>query len=66
MAKNIHTHKVTFYKTRWRREWRWRIRAANGNIIASSSEGYKNRQDCVYNAKSTARSINSYFKKHAN
>ena len=62
MAKQIHTHKVTFYKSFWKMEWRWKIVAKNGNIIASSSEGYKNKQDCVYNAKSTARSINSFFK----
>lgn len=28
-------------------EWRWRIRAANGNIIGDSSEGYKNKQDAI-------------------
>ena len=62
MAKNIHIHEVTFYKTLFRREWRWRIKADNGRIIASSSEGYKNKQDCIYNAKSTAKSINSHFR----
>ena len=31
-------------------EWRWRVKAANGQIIASAHEGYKNRQDCVNNA----------------
>ncbi|UCH32467.1 MAG: DUF1508 domain-containing protein [Candidatus Bathyarchaeota archaeon] len=29
-------------------EWRWRFRASNGRVIATSSEGYKNRQDCVH------------------
>lgn len=29
-------------------EWRWRFRASNGKIIADSSEGYKNQQDCLY------------------
>ena len=28
-------------------EWRWRLKAANGNIIADSGEGYRNRQDCL-------------------
>ena len=28
-------------------EWRWRFRAANGNIIAVSSEGYINKSDCL-------------------
>jgi len=28
-----------------RKEWRWRIRAANNKVICVSSEGYKNRAD---------------------
>lgn len=64
MAKNIFTHKMEFYKTLFKREWRWRIKADNGNIIASSSEGYKNKQDCVYNAKSTAKSITAHFREN--
>jgi len=28
-------------------DWRWRVRAANGDIVADSSEGYRNRGDCV-------------------
>ena len=28
-----------------KREWRWRLRATNGNIIASG-EGYANKGDC--------------------
>jgi uncharacterized protein YegP (UPF0339 family) len=28
-------------------EWRWRLRHQNGNIIADSSEGYKNKQDML-------------------
>lgn len=28
-------------------EWRWRLKAENGNIIADSGEGYRNRQDCL-------------------
>ena len=27
-------------------EYRWRLKAANGQIVASSSEGYKSRADC--------------------
>jgi uncharacterized protein YegP (UPF0339 family) len=26
-------------------EWRWKIKHQNGNILAISSEGYKNKQD---------------------
>lgn len=29
-----------------RKEWRWRLRAANGRIIADSAEGYQNKNDC--------------------
>lgn len=29
-------------------EWRWRLKASNGAIIADSGEGYKNRQDCLH------------------
>jgi uncharacterized protein YegP (UPF0339 family) len=32
-------------------EWRWRRTAPNGNIVGASSEGYKNKLDCVGNAK---------------
>ncbi len=28
-------------------EWRWRLRAINGRIIADSGESYKNRDDCL-------------------
>lgn len=27
--------------------WRWRVKAANGRIVADSSEGYVNFIDCV-------------------
>lgn len=29
-------------------EWRWRLVAANGNSIANSGEGYKNKVDCLH------------------
>ena len=29
-------------------QWRWRLLAANGQSIAVSGEGYKNKQDCQY------------------
>lgn len=43
-------------KDRWefykdvRGEWRWRRIAGNGRIVGASSEGYKNRKDCLANA----------------
>jgi len=32
-------------------EWRWRRTASNGRIVGASSQGYKNRSDCVENAR---------------
>lgn len=29
-----------------RNDWRWRLVASNGNIIANSGEGYKNKSAC--------------------
>jgi uncharacterized protein len=29
-------------------EWRWRLRAGNNQIIATSGEGYKNKTDCLH------------------
>lgn len=31
-----------------RHEWRWRLKASNGKIIADSGEGYKQRSDCLH------------------
>lgn len=28
-------------------EWRWRLKAANGRIIADSGEGYKSEKECL-------------------
>ena len=28
-------------------EWRWNYKSSNGNIIADSGEGYRNRADCL-------------------
>ena len=30
-----------------KQEWRWRMQADNHEIIATSGEGYRNKQDCV-------------------
>ena len=27
-------------------DWRWRLRATNGNVVADSAEGYRHREDC--------------------
>ncbi len=31
--------------------WRWRRIAPNGKVVGASTEGYRNRQDCVENAR---------------
>lgn len=36
-------------------EWRWRVRAFNGNVVADSSEGYANRNDCAHMLASVTR-----------
>jgi len=35
-----------------RGEWRWRCLASNGKLVGASSQGYKNKEDCVANASS--------------
>lgn len=37
---------VTVYRSRWRREWRWRATASNGRKMANSGEGYRRWADC--------------------
>jgi len=39
-----------------RREWRWRLRASNGRIMADSGEGYRRRAS-VWKAVDRVRSI---------
>jgi uncharacterized protein YegP (UPF0339 family) len=31
-------------------KFRWKLWAANGNVIAASSQGYSTLKDCVHNA----------------
>lgn len=40
-------------------EWRWRLTHSNGNILATSSEGYSSKaaaQKCIENVKACADS----------
>ena len=41
--------KIEIYEDK-RGEWRWRRKASNGQIVGSSSEGYKAQGDCEANA----------------
>lgn len=39
---------MTFYLYKDnKQEWRWRLKSNNGNIIADSGEGYKNKNDAI-------------------
>lgn len=63
MIKAI-AHPVEIYKkVTWflKTEWRWRIRANNGKIVGSSSEGYRNKKDMKTNMASVAASLNEYL-----
>lgn len=42
--------KWEFYKDATN-EWRWRRIAPNGNNVGSANQGYKNKEDCVANAR---------------
>ena len=37
-------------------EYRWRLVATNGNTVADSGEGYKNRKDCLATIESIQKS----------
>lgn len=39
--------KFILYRDR-KREWRWRLKARNGRVIADSAEGYKRKRDAEY------------------
>lgn len=38
--------KIEYWRSRFLRQWHFRIKATNGQIIAQS-EGYKNKGDCL-------------------
>jgi uncharacterized protein YegP (UPF0339 family) len=40
-------------------EWRWRLRASKGRIIADSVEGYKNKEDCQHDIDLVKQSGNA-------
>lgn len=39
-----------------KKEYRWRMVATNGNIVATSGEGYKNKKDCLATLESIKKS----------
>ena len=48
--------KVDFYKDS-KKEWRWRLIASNGRVLADCGEGYKRKIDCRDGFISTATSM---------
>jgi uncharacterized protein YegP (UPF0339 family) len=40
-------------------EWRWRLKASNGRIIADSGEGYKNESECLADIERVESSSNA-------
>ena len=40
-------------------EYRWQVKAANGKIIGASTEGYKNKADCIENMKQLGKALTS-------
>jgi uncharacterized protein YegP (UPF0339 family) len=34
-----------------RREWRWRLKASNGRILADSGEGYRRKSSAIHGAR---------------
>jgi len=41
------------------REWRWRLRAVNGRIVAGSGEGYASKANCENGIQLVKKSANA-------
>ena len=55
---------MTYYYSKDKKgEWRWRLKASNGRIIADSGEGYKNEQECLDDINRVKGSANAPVKK---
>lgn len=48
--------KFVLYKDA-RGEWRWRFKAANGNIVCVSSEGYSSKQSAQQSIESVKKGM---------
>jgi uncharacterized protein YegP (UPF0339 family) len=44
-------YRLEFYRSGLRRDWRWRFIAPNGKKMATSGEGYRNKEDCLVAAE---------------
>jgi uncharacterized protein YegP (UPF0339 family) len=54
--------KPEFYKDQ-SGEWRWRLKADNGEIVGAATEGFKNLIDCEYNYKTLRNVVDTFNKK---
>lgn len=49
-------YEVEFYRDKAKRPlWRWRVKARNGEIVASSGESFHNYEDCRSSIRNFAR-----------
>ena len=54
--------KLTIYKTRTN-HWRWRVKARNGKIVASSSEEFETQYGAKRNVRTTLNYLNKLVDK---
>lgn len=52
--------RIDLYKTLFR-QWRWRVKSSNGKTVAASSESFKNRLDCIDNARLTVYGLQNFI-----
>ena len=50
---------LEYYRDK-KREWRWRIKADNGKILADSAEGYTRRVSCIAAVDNIVRAIKNF------
>jgi len=52
---------IQVYKTKIFRQWRWRIKSkGNNKIIASSSESFNSRENCINNLNHTYKALEEW------
>lgn len=47
---------IEFYKDE-NKEWRWKVVASNGKIVADSAEGYKNKKDAQHGLRVAVQTL---------
>ena len=51
-----------YYFKDHKNEWRWLLKAANGRLIASSGEAYREEHECLYDIELVKASASSMVK----